>query len=67
MPDPEQTFQSHPAYDEGLHHGHIAGIEYERARIVAWLRETGGYKPGVINTGTRAHVADAIERGEHAG
>lgn len=43
------------------------GAKAERDRIVAWLRETGGYKPGVINTGTRAHVADAIERGEHAG
>ncbi len=31
----------------------------ERAKIVAWLRETSGNKSLV------EHIADAIERGEH--
>ena len=46
---------------EGMQSGERKGAEAERARVVAWLTETGRYD----NPWNLVDVAYAIERGEH--
>lgn len=66
----EKTEMSEPTV-EGEIREYIRGVQDERKRVVAWLRETGANVPAYDPTPRTAKLlkvlecADAIERGEH--